>query len=262
MAPYLSLADQRRLRIFLPPIGEQNAMAGVLESLDDKIAVNDRIAAVAGQLADSLLEQLASSNLQWRPAQLGKIAAVNARKADPSEGWLRYIDISSVSGGKVKWPNRIPWSKAPGRARRRVKPGDIIWSTVRPRRRSHLLILDDDPELIVSTGFAVLTPRTIGPALLYGLVIRDNFVNYLEGAVEGSAYPTVRPDHFANARLLLPPEDIADAFENEAMPLRARAHAAHVENRTLVMLRDTLLPRLFSGELRIKDAERWAKSAV
>ena len=55
-----------------------------------------------------------------------------------------------------------------------------------------------------------------------------------------------------------PSPQIAEAFENEAEPLLARSLECRREGRTLAALRDTLLPRLVSGELRVKDAERFA----
>jgi type I restriction enzyme S subunit len=108
----------------------------------------------------------------------------------------------------------------------------------------------------VSTGFAVLTPIKVGPAFLYEVTKRDAFVQYLESVAEGSAYPAVRAERFEQAVIPLPsPERLAE-FEAIAMPLRRRAHSAEVESRTLAALRDELLPKLLSGEIRARDAEK------
>ena len=256
MAPYLSLSDQRRLRVSLPEILVQNAAADVMEALDDKIEVNDQISADADQLTASLLDQ-AFTYGETSHVELSDVAVVNQRKVVPvSDGYLRYIDISCVSAGSIDWPERIPWSAAPGRARRGVHPGDTIWSTVRPGRRSFALILDEDPELVVSTGFAVLTPTNVGPAFLYEVTKRDEFVHYLESVAEGSAYPAVRAERFGHATIPLPPPSGLEWFEAAAMSLQRRVNAAHRESRTLAVLRDTLLPGLVSGEIRVRDAEK------
>jgi type I restriction enzyme S subunit len=253
----LNLRDVRRLPIVLPPVWERDAIAALLKALDDKIAVNDRIVATSDRLAASVLGQKLAEDDQRSFVPLSEIALVNRRKVSLIPGgFLRYVDISSVSRGNVVWPLRTPWSDAPSRARRGVLPGDTIWSTVRPGRRSYALILADDPEIVVSTGFAVLTPFKVGPAFLYEITKRDNFVQYLENVAEGSAYPAVRADRFERATVpLLSPARLRE-FEEFAMPLRRHVNGAQTESRILAELRDTLLPKLMTGQIRVRDAER------
>ncbi len=263
MAPYLSLADQRRLRISLPPIFIQEAIAEVLGSLDDKIAVNDRIASTTNEVASAILEELLLCDSEASDVLLCDIANVNQRKAVPiAGGSLRYIDISSVSVGHVEWPELTSWDAAPGRARRVISSGDTIWSTVRPNRKSFALVLDDDPKLVASTGFAVLTPVKVGPAFLYEITKRDAFVQYLGSVAEGSAYPAVRAERFEQAVIPLPSPGRLETFETITMPLRQRSHAAEMESRTLADLRDILLPKLMSGEIRVLDAQRVVKEVT
>lgn len=262
----LNLSDVRRLPILMPPACVREAIVDLIGSLNDKISINEQIIASCTRLAATYLERLLSDfNLAdgWHEVRLSAIAHINATKSEPVEdGQLRYIDIAAVSPGHVEWPEATSWDSAPSRARRGVRVGDVIWSTVRPNRQSHALILDRDPMLVASTGFAVLTPQKVGPAYLYGIVTTDGFVAYLESVAEGSAYPTVRADRFGDARVPLPPNDSLVRFESQVFPLRQRAHAAEVESRALASLRDTLLPKLLSGEIRIKDAERLVSDAV
>lgn len=157
-----------------------------------------------------------------------------------------------VGVGSFAFPEERPWPGAPGRARRALRAGDTVWSTVRPNRRSHALILDDC-ELVGSTGLAVLRPHANRVASLFEASRTGAFSRYLESVAEGSAYPAVRVSLFAHA----PVPDLTEAEWNEfevlAMPLRGRAHAAEVENRALTMVRDELLPLLMSGKLRVRD---------
>lgn len=257
VAERLNLPTIRALPIQVPSMPEQAAMASVLSALDDKIAVNEKIASAADELCATVLKEVIADDDDVSDAMLADMASINARKVTPSPGGnLRYIDISSVGEGKIDWPEAVSWDGAPGRARRGVMPGDTIWSTVRPNRRSHALVLDDDPELVVSTGFAVLTPIKVGPAYLYEVTRRDEFVQYLESVAEGSAYPAVRAERFGQALIpLLSPERI-EGFEARAMPVRQRAHVAQVESRDLAKIRDMLLPKLMSGEIRVREAEK------
>jgi len=257
MADYISLSDIAALKMRLPALEQQDGVASLLGALDDKIAVNGRIVSIADQLGAACFEAMLADDGGVSDVSLAEVAKVNVRKVMPASGGnLRYIDISSVGQGIIEWPKATSWETAPGRARRGVVPGDTVWSTVRPNRRSHALILDDDPELVVSTGFAVLTPIEVGPAYLYEVSRRNEFVQYLEGVAEGSAYPAVRAERFNKAPIPLLSLDRVANFEEGIMPVRRRAHAAQVESRGLAELRDHLLPKLMSGEIRVKDAEK------
>ena len=254
----LNLRDVRRLPVAMPPIPERSAIAEVLGALDDKIEINERLHGHYHNLAAAILTRMlysAESDGTLEEGRLGDVAQVNARKATPGVGMLRYLDISSVGVGRADDPAVMEWAVAPGRARRAVKDGDVLWSTVRPNRRSHCLVLDPEPDLVVSTGFAVLTAISVGPSFLYGVTERSEFVDYLVSVAEGSAYPAVRAERFSEALVPLPSRDALASFEESTMPLRRCAGAALNESRKLAALRDTLLAPLLSGELRVRDAE-------
>jgi type I restriction enzyme S subunit len=81
-------------------------------------------------------------------------------------------------------------------------------------------------------------------------------VDYLTAHAEGSAYPAVRPESFANADIVIPDPFVLSAFERQTRPLFERAGANEHHSRALAGLRDALLPKLLSGEMRIKEAEK------
>lgn len=193
---------------------------------------------------------------------VSSIAEVNLEIARPSPDGLRYIDIAAVGTGSYDFPPAISWDEAPGRARRRIHRGDTLWSTVRPNRRSHALNLSSDPLLVGSTGLAVISPRATGFAYLYQVTKLPEFVAHLESKAEGSAYPAVRADAVESAPIPLVPRSEIERFESIAAPLREHAHSLGEESRTLANLRDTLLPHLMSGRLRVKDAEKQVEAVV
>jgi type I restriction enzyme S subunit len=255
----------KQMWIVVPPLSQQQGIAEVLGALDDKIDCNDLLRRTLGQLSSALLSDL----LMWADGEsvlaeghLSDIAAVNTRTLKPGIGTIRYLDISSVGVGEGQEPTIVHWADAPGRARRGVADGDVLWSTVRPNRKSHCLLLDPPDDLVVSTGFAVLTPTTVGASFLYGITERPQFVEYLVAVAEGSAYPAVRGDRFLLAPVALPPTEAIARYEEQTMPLRRCAHAAGQESRILSRMRDTLLPPLLSGELPVRDAEPLVGNAV
>jgi type I restriction enzyme S subunit len=255
----------RAIKNFLyrtPSLYEQRAIARVLGALDDKIAANIETAGTIDDYVAALfLEALTSAPVE--DVALGELAEINAEVRRPvSGGSLRYIDISSVSVGRFDFPALSSWDNAPSRARRGVRKGDTVWSTVRPNRRSHALNLSDDELLVASTGLSVLSPRTVGFAYLYEATRLPSFTTYLESSAEGSAYPAVRPDRFAEAPVpLLKPSGV-EAFEAVAAPLREYVFSLDQENQSLVATRDEMLPHLMSGKLRVKEAEKTVKEAL
>ncbi|WP_328440970.1 restriction endonuclease subunit S [Streptomyces sp. NBC_00444] len=253
----------KSFRVPHPSLDEQQAIAQMLGVLDGKIAVNERIAATVDELCEALFVQLVKPVTAQGELKLGDVASVNTHQAKPSsDGSLRYVDISSVGVGFYEWPALTTWDEAPGRARRKARVGDVIWSTVRPNRRSHALVMDDDPHLVFSTGLAVLSPVQVGPAFLYEAARTAAFQTYLESVAEGSAYPAVRAEKFKEAPIPCVPDETRVRFESTAMHLRQRAHSAAVESRALAALRDTLLPQLMSGKIRVRDAEKTVEEAV
>jgi len=303
------LTSLKSLRIPLPPLSEQRAIAHTLGTLDDKIELNRRMnetleamvraifkswfvdfdpvrAKMEGRqlnlplpleegLAEGLDAETAAFFLDtfedsplgkipkgWRVETLGKVAAVNKRSItkDYPHRAIKYIDISSVTEGRLEGTTTHALADAPSRAKRLVKHGDTIWSTVRPNRKSYLFIHSPENNLVVSTGFAVLTPRSIPPSYLYAWVTTDQFVDYLAYNADGSAYPAVRPDRFTDAIILLPPTRVLQEFEQQAGPMRGRVAQNERESRTLAAIRDALLPRLLSGEIRVKDVEKFVEA--
>lgn len=75
----------------------------------------------------------------------------------------------------------------------------------------------------------------------------------------GSAQPFIPNSSLASLRVVRPPDHVLDAFCSLARPVRVRQQATVNESRNLAALRDAPLPRLISGEIRVKDAERFLK---
>lgn len=258
--PYLTQSTLEAIPVDVPSDSTQQAIAEVLGALDDKIAANTRLAASVDLYLATYLDNLLAGSRD--SIALGEIAGINEATVKPiNGGYLRYVDIAAVAVGRYDYPPVSRWDEAPGRARRGLRQGDTVWSTVRPNRRSHALNLSDDPMLVASTGLAVLTPERVGFAYLFEVTKRPEFSAYLENVAEGSAYPAVRPERFLNAPVPNAPTALSERFESTAAPLRELVHSVSEENRTLAATRDTLLPQLMSGKLRVRDAGEMASAA-
>ena len=105
------------------------------------------------------------------------------------------------------------------------------------------------------TCYALVT-KTGTPFALY-CRLREA-IEALVHAAHGSVFDTITTNTFVSSRVLLPPARVLKAFEIWVGPIFHRVLGAVHENRTLTVLRDALLSKLVSGELRVKDAARFA----
>lgn len=115
------------------------------------------------------------------------------REDTPLDYEIRYIDISSVSShGEVIEVTAMPFRDAPSRARRIVKEGDIIVSTVRTYLKAIAYVDGDDNCLICSTGFAVLRPgNRVHPRFLFYWTRSNLFVDEICARSIGVSYPAI-----------------------------------------------------------------------
>lgn len=276
----LNCKDIPKFKIPLPTISEQNAISDILDSLDDKIDLNNQMNKTLEQIAQTLFKhwfidfefpdengnpykssggRMVDSELGeipkgWKVKKIEDIAAINESsiKKDYSYDEINYVDISSVDNGKLIETTKYKTETAPSRAKRIVKNGDTIWSMVRPNRRSYLLILNPQENIVVSTGFAVISPKVVPYSYLYFWVTTDSFVNYLSVSADGSAYPAVTAERFKEAKVLVPDQNILTKFEKFASSLLFKINCNSLESLNLAKIRDSLLPKLMSGKIRVE----------
>jgi type I restriction enzyme, S subunit len=142
----------------------------------------------------------------WKKIRLGEIVKINpdSIKKDFEYSTIEYVDISSVGTGTIERPQKIKLSEAPSRAKRIIKKGDIILSTVRPNRRSFYFFKQAKKNLIVSTGFAVLRAMDTNSRFVYYLINHQEFTDYLTNSAKGAAYPAVDSEIINRAEFIIP----------------------------------------------------------
>ena len=266
--PNMSGAQIEDVKIPYPPPTVQDRIASILSAYDDLIENNRRRIQLLEQSARLLYkewfvhlrfpghEHVKINNgvpEGWETKMIGDVADANEQSY--SKGGLpetiNYIDISSVSQGRILSKTDLYSSEAPGRARRRARHGDTIWSNVRPNLRAYSLVLDPEKKDVFSTGFTVLTAKTVPFTYLYQFLTTDNFVSYLVNHTTGASYPAVRPKDFEKAEILIPTEPLLDQFHQIVEPNYCLISSLARENRVLTMARDLLLPRLINGEISV-----------
>lgn len=267
-------APERIYRVVapIPALHCQRRIIGILSVYDELIANNSERIAILDQMARTLYCEwfvhyripghrsvsLMNSALGripegWRVGRLDSLVEINrsALRTRARPEYIHYVDIKSVSTGAIDRYRYMASAEAPGRARRLVRDGDIIWSTVRPNRRAYALIVDPPADLVVSTGFAVLTPARAPSSFVYLHAAQDGFATHLENCARGATYPAVASRDFAAAPVVVPPAQVLEQFDDRVGAMLRQCCVLRHKNLRLQQTRDFLLPRLLSGAIDV-----------
>jgi type I restriction enzyme, S subunit len=269
----IPLIDFPEFEIYLPLLPIQKKIAAVLSAYDDLIENNDRRITLLEKMAEEIYREWfvrlrfpghdratfhKGIPQGWKIQSLKEITRINEKSVmkgkEPKT--INYIDIGSVTTNRINNIEEINFNDAPGRARRIVRHGDTIWSTVRPANRAYCLILDPMQNLIASTGFAVMSPKKHIPySFLHWATTSDTFVEHISNVAKGSAYPAAGKEDFEKSEILIPSEELLWEFHALCEPMLKQKHTLAERNKNLKQTRDRLLTRLISGKLSVEDLD-------
>ncbi len=290
--PNLNTSILSACPIIVPPLPEQRVIAATLGALDDKIELNRKMNATLEAMARALFRDwfvdfgptrakmegraptlspdlwpLFPARLDdegkpegWEVGTLGAVARARNEGVDPSaiNPDTPYIGLEHMPRGSIAltdWEGagKVSSNKAAFAA------GDFLFGKLRPYFHK---VGVAPVSGICSTDIVVVRPKT---ALWAGFVIAcisdEDFVGYTDKTSTGTKMPRTSWSIMANYPVVLPQAKLAEAFNATVAPMFDRIRANILESRTLAQTRDLLLPRLMSGEIRVKDAERLVEEA-
>jgi len=190
---------------------------------------------------DSGVEWLGEIPEHWEVKRLKYVTRINQdvlSENTNSDYVLRYMDISNVdSNGLILNSQEMRFENAPSRARRMVKHGDTIISTVRTYLRAIAFINKPPGNLIVSTGFAVIRPKPeLHPKFLWRIVQSSDFVDAVVSYSEGVSYPAINSSVLANFMVWFPSINEQRAIANFLDRKTAESDALIAKKELLIEL--------------------------
>jgi len=294
----LSGSSLKKIQVRLPcDLAEQRAIAHILGTLDDKIELNRRMNETLEAMARALFQSWfvdfdpvrakAEGHDPGLPKHIANLfpdRLVDSELGEIPEGWgvallpdmievnpvrpLRKGDIAPY----LDMSNMPTYGHAPAEvierpfgSGMRFTNGDTLVARITPclenGKTAFVDFLQDGQIGWGSTEYIVLHPKSPLPEeFAYCLARSEGFRDFAIQSMTGSSgrqrVPAEALGHF---QLAAPPPAVAESFGRHAKPLLSRAGAAVCESRTLAALRDVLLPKLISGAIRLKDAERFLK---
>lgn len=190
----------------------------------------------------------------WRAGMLGTIAQTARSQVQVHElhGELHYVGLEHIPRKSLSLTN---WGVAAGleSAKSSFRAGDILFGKLRPYFHKVVIAPMDG---ICSTDILVCNANK---PCFYGLVatqlFSESLITYADRLSNGAKMPRVSWKDLAAYDIVIPTDDVAEAYTDTIQPIFDRMSANVLQAKTLSTLRDTLLPRLISGQLRLPDAE-------
>lgn len=282
------LTSLKGIQVPVPALHVQHRIASILGTLDDKIELNrqmnrtlekvalaifkswfidfDPVRAKAdgrdpglpaeiSELFPDSFDAIAFGQIPrgWTVGSLGEVADSPRRGVKPSD-----VPPSTPYIGLEHMPRRCIALDAWGRAeevasgKSQFKQGEILFGKLRPYFHKVGIAPTDG---VCSTDIVVVTPKTQDwHGYVISLVSSKAFVNYTDSHSAGTKMPRTNWKDMSRYLLALPPEPLAKAFQQHVATLHKRIGVNVRQNRRLTGLRDTLLPKLMSGEIDIPEA--------
>lgn len=259
--PSTSRDEVYDLDISLPTLTEQKAIAAVLSSLDDKIDLLHRQNKTLEAMAETLFRQwfIEEAQQDWEEVSLEDVTdrITDGAHASPPNVELGR-PMASVKD-MYQWGINIE-------SCRKISSEDfdsLVKADCRPLKHDiliakdgsylkHVFVAEDDLDVVILSSIAILRPNgKYHPFLLAIFLKLDSTRESLENIVTGAVIPRIVLKDFRKYRLLLPPKFPQDSALVYIKPIYEKCWQNNRQIRTLEKLRDNLLPKLMSGEVRV-----------
>jgi type I restriction enzyme S subunit len=282
----INLRDLKTVRVPIPPLAEQRTIAGILGRLDDKIELNRKMNETLEAMARALFkswfvdfdpvhaktegrdpglpadiaalfpDSFEDSDLGlipkgWNVGKLGDVLRQRIERcvASAETASQPYVPIDCISPDSLSLTESKPGQEAQSSLTKFHK-GDLLLGAMRPY--FHKVCIAPFDGTTRTTAFVLYSRQTSDFAFATLLLHDQSTIDYATRHSTGSTIPyAVWASSLENMPVVLPPERVRAAYNNTVRPILVRIPMTHFESHGLVALRDTLLPKLMSGELRL-----------
>jgi len=270
--PKLTQGNLNKIEIKCPEIDEQRAIAHILGTLDDKIELNLKMNATLEIMAQALFKswfvdfELWSGEkpVNWYESTLGQCVNIK-RGGSPrpiqdylSNSGLRWLKISDVTSLQIPFVLEIKEHIKESGLRKTVflKSGSLVLSNSATPGIPKILCVDT----CIHDGWLYFPVSLFSNEYLY--LFFKHVRKDLVALGNGSIFTNLKTDILKNYVINVPDEQILQKFNEIIIPLFQTIENRARESVTLTTLRSILLPKLISGQLRIKDAEKFLESNI
>ena len=204
--------------VAVPPKSEQRAIAEALSDVDGLLAALEALIAKKQAIKQAAMQQLLDGTTRlpgfseaWETRRISEISDVDVENlpSDTNPDFtFNYISLEQVDAGRLLGYVEVSFRIAPSRARRVLRYGDVLMSTVRPSLMAHLLYREQIPNAVCSTGFAVLRTKShrFDPGFLFAHMLGHVVNKQVDRILAGSNYPAINRRDVQLLEISCPPQ--------------------------------------------------------
>ena len=254
---HITIKDMKELMVSLPEIQEQKAIGAFLYSIDHKAYINNQINDTLQQQAFAIFDRLLSNNYSTECC-LSQIAIINPKRLLRKNEPARCIDMAQLSTSG-SFP--AGWEVKPYNGGMRFSNGDTLLARITPclenGKTAYIDFLNENEVAFGSTEYVVIASQgEYPPEFFYCLARYPAFVDYAVKNMNGSSgRQRVSAETIGNYVLPVLTDDKLSEFRSTVPSLFKAMKNNSIENMCLAQLRDTLLPKLMSGEIDVSDIQ-------
>jgi type I restriction enzyme S subunit len=210
-----------------------------------------------GKFIDSELGMIPEG---WEVKRLGEIAQNKTTTFNFKEKKeVIFVNTGDVQEGRFLHSNISESISLPGQAKKAIVFGDILYSEIRPKNKRFAFVNFDSSDYVVSTKFMIVKPKDgqINNRLLYRILTKQDTIDHFNMIADGRSgtFPQITFDAISEYQIALPQIEIQNEFNKLVESFELQQDILYDENQSLIHLRDSLLPKLISGAIRVKDLE-------
>ena len=282
--PKLNRANLESIRMVVPPLEEQKAIANILSSLDEKIELNNQMNKNLEDMARALFKrwfvdfefpneegepykssggemvdgELGMVPKGWKVVELEKVCSINPRETIQKGKSIPYVEMANLptSYARIKRYTNREFSGGT-----KFRNGDVLFARITPclenGKTALVDFLEEEEIAFGSTEYIIIRPKKVGTYYLYCLSRFEQFRNYGIKCMNGTSGRQRVDAAFVKAYQLPIPDDDNILIRFEDICKRIFAIMKQNDENSIILeeIRDTLLPKLMSGEIRVKDLQ-------
>ena len=241
------------LKVRVPDLEGQRAIAGMLKILDEKIAANRRVNENLSDQIQAIYSNEFDPTTHTPSGVLADICTYSSDKIPVSE-----LSVSTYYSTENMQPNKmgsVDATSLPSITQTTgCHKGDVLISNIRPYFKKIVYVTDDSCGC--STDVLCFVPKEDRySAFLFGTLYMDRFFDYMVAGSKGTKMPRGDKQQIMNYPIVLPDKESLDLFNGLIVPMLDQIATNRIESSRLAALRDALLPKLMSGELDVSSTD-------
>lgn len=249
-----------------PDLKDQKRISSILLSLDNKIECNLQMNQTLEEMAQTIFREWfinfkypnSTGKLvdglpkDWKKYNLTELLDTISSTHKFPKGKAIFLNTSDILEGEFLHEDYSDAEGLPGQAKKSIRKGDILFSEIRPANKRYAFVDFEADDYVVSTKLMVLRSKGIAESIvLYFFIRSQEVLDQLQILAESRSgtFPQITYSELAKIEMNIPDEETLKLFTELIQSIFSKIRVNQTENRTLISIRDSILPKLMTGQI-------------